>query len=193
MAPLATFSVHTVGYVKTVDIGCSSQAATGKGPLTNSILSTSCTIQCKSLKANKVSKKSVSFNESVSCRRTTHLKQYTDEEIAACWYTEAEFREIKADVKFAVEMIKNGYLEKDTNQYCKRGLEHLTTMGTLRRHKLKIATREAVMDEQDIQQQQHQGAVLEPELIAFAYRIVSNTAMEFARAIALCDELEADM
>ena len=118
------------------------------------------------------------------------LDQYTGEEIDACWVSKEEFKQIRSDIKFAAGLVANGSLDQDTEQHCQRGLEYQTTVGSLRRNRLQIAAFEAVLDEQDMQYDQYDG-VVEPSLIAEAYRSISKSAMEKARSIAMKDEMDA--
>ena len=139
---------------------------------------------------SKHKKKSVSFQNGISYRCTIPLHQYSQEEIKACWVSQEELKTIRSDIKFAVSLLDNGYLDKDTEKHCQRGLEAKTTIGALRRKRLQIAACEAILDEQNLQYDQY-GYIFEPFLIALAYQSISILAMEKARSIALKDELDA--
>ena len=146
-------------------------------------------------KESKPIKKSVSFQESVSCRHTIPLNEYTKEEIDACWISKEESKAINADIKLTVDLLTNGNLDQEDDteeEHCRRGLEYQTPKGELRRNRLQMATREVVLNEQDMQYEQY-GYVVEPFLVAAACQLISKSAIDDARSIALQDELDARM
>ena len=153
------------------------------------ITSTNTEKQTKSRSTDK-KKKYASFRKRLSYRYVISLDQYTEEEIDACWFSREELRTIRTDVKFAVDRLTNGNLDDSAEQYCQRGLECQTPLAALKRNRLRIATREVVLDEQDIQYNQY-GYVIDPFLIAAACQLISKSASENARSIALKDELDA--
>ena len=144
-------------------------------------------------KRKEMKRKSVSFQKSVSYRRTISLNEYTKEEIDACWISKDEFKTINADIDVAVDLLLTGNLNKEDAEerhHCRRGLEYQTPKGELRRNRLQMATREVVLGEQDIQFDQY-GCIIEPFLIAVACQSITKSAIEKARSVALRDELEA--
>ena len=194
MAPLASSFAMSFGYVDTSNnIGCTSSSLSLENkiqPLSYGYGSPGRVVPGEATTPSKDKKKSVSFRNSVRCRRTISLNQYTKEEINACWVTEDESKSIRSDVKFASNLLASGFLDSDTEQHCRRGLEYQTTLGALRRNRIQVATREPVLNEQDIQHHQC-GIIVEPSLIAAAYQPISQSAIEKARSIALKDAMDA--
>ena len=99
----------------------------------------------KTLRQNKkTTKKSVTFSESVKVKKTIHINNYTDDEIDACWYSDEECQMTRSDVKYAIQLVGNGLLEQDTEQYSRRGVECKTRENQLRRKQLRMAAWYAV-------------------------------------------------
>lgn len=46
------------------------------------------------------------FNPLVECKATTHLNDYTDDEVAACWYAGTEYRQMRTDREGAVGAVR---------------------------------------------------------------------------------------
>ena len=197
MAPFISSFTKDDRYVDTSKnmVGCTSSTTTpspyGFGSQQGA-LTTAKKLTSKSSENKKTNKKSVSFHESATFRYTIPLNEYTKEEINGCWFSKEEVEATRSDAKFAANLIDDGHLEQDTEEYCRRGLEYHTTLGSFRRSRLQNASCEAVLDEQDVQYDQY-GAIVEPFLVAVAYKPISMAAMENARTIAQKDELGAMM
>ena len=103
---------------------------------------------------------------------------------------------MRADMKVVIERLASGQHcnqgDDSEEQHCRRGLEYQTPKGELRRNRLQMATREIVLNEQDIQYEQY-GYVVEPFLVAAACQLISKSAIDDAVSIALRDELDARM
>lgn len=145
-------------------------------------------------KVVKKETRSISFNPVVKVIKTLHFRDYTTEEISACWYNESEVRAIRDDAKFAAELVKNRQLEQDTEMYCRRGVECKAKANKSRRRKLKMAAWFAVLEEQKSQLSQEGVTVADPMAISHAYQVAASTqAAATAVAVALKDELDALM
>ena len=146
----------------------------------------------KTSPTNKKSiKKSITFSEAVKVKKTIHINNYTDDEIDACWYSNEECQRIRSDVKYAIQLVNNGLLEQDTEQYSRRGVECKTRENQLRRKQLRMAAWFAVFEEQEYQYDEQHVDELDVEYISHAYKTASSAALKIARATALKDELEA--
>lgn len=133
-------------------------------------------------------KKTIKFAERVKVRMTTHVNDYTDDELKACWYNGDEFKAIRADVRFAAGLVSSGMMNQDTPYHCRRGVECKTRENTARRQQERLNALYAVFDEQDLQTD---SCVYDPEYIAHAYKAASAASKTHARAVALRDEREA--
>ena len=67
----------------------------------------------------------VRFSKALTVRQTLHHKDYTPEEIAACWYDGFESEEMVNEAKFVASLYQNPDLLVDDNKYPKRGLESI--------------------------------------------------------------------
>jgi hypothetical protein len=132
-------------------------------------------------------RRSVSFSPSALGRETTHITDYTTEEIAACWYDDVELKMIKVDIKTTTLLLMNNdYLSLNINDgRCSRGLESYTETGQA----LKMQNREdaidAVLDEQEFQMDESN---TDPEMIADAYFERTRQSQAMARVMGLSDE-----
>jgi hypothetical protein len=137
---------------------------------------------------NPKPRRTIAFSQTVSVRTTLHVSNYTDDEFDACWYNDYEFDMIRKEMRYVLTLLKNGMLEQDTEQYCRRGLECHTPEVALQRLKNRTAVREAVLDEQDFQWEE---GIWDPELFARACKAACPTSQANAHAIALEDQLDA--
>ena len=148
-------------------------------------------------------KKSVSFHGSVKVRLTTHINNYTDKEIDACWYSPEDFDAIRADIQTIVNQLqaeedhakprRNRTIPCD-DEVCRRGVECKTRKNKICRQQLRMAAWYAVFSEQDLLEEEiYENPSFEPEkCIAHAYSVVSATALSIAHATALRDQLEVE-
>lgn len=108
-------------------------------------------------------KKCVSFHDFVSVRHTIHIKNYSDDEVNACWYTRHEVKKIRENARHIAKLLETGTLTKlqnddgpNTEDYnCTRGIENLTRTNLMQRQKIRMAAWFAVFDEQDQQDEQY--------------------------------------
>lgn len=147
--------------------------------------------QQKPIKTRQKADLPVGFNPVVKVIHTLHINDYTEDEIDACWYNEREVKAIRDDAKVSVELLKNGKLEQDTEEHCRRGSECQLRSNRSRRRKLKAAGWLAVLREQE--EQFEEGMDADPYCIAHVYKSASSQASDIARAVALKDELDALM
>ena len=174
MPPLSTFDNNhaPIAFIWEPDHSYSTTAySTTEGPL-----------------SPKAQQKSVTFNQTVSVRKTLHINNYSNDEVFACWYNDDEFKAIRKGVKFAVSLLKDGLLEEDTEYHCQRGLELHTRKGANRRLQNKRAARGAVLIEQELQ---WEAGVYDPEYIAMKCMEYSSSLQATAHEIGLKDQLDA--
>jgi hypothetical protein len=133
--------------------------------------------------------KKVSFSNQVLLIPTLHIGDYTQEEMEATWLSKTDFENIKADMKFAIDLINQGLLdEEDTVSHCYRGLECRTIGGSRKRMLNKITARDAVLDEQD---RQYDSCVTDSEAIAKVYIVTSHPCQVSAHTMGMFDEKDA--
>ena len=108
-------------------------------------------------------KKSVSFSSSARVRKTTHVNDYTLDEIDACWYSKAEMQAIRDEVDSIVEQISINKVSMKKEKVL--GLEVRFPQIQQQRFQTRIAAWDAVLDEQDM------GSTVEE--IAQAYNAIS--------------------
>lgn len=132
----------------------------------------------------------VRFFERVQVRKTIHVKNFTKDEIDACWYSDQDFDCMRDDVYIAGNLIDEGLLETDNEDCCRRGAEDHAPLQSRRRRKIKRAVREAVKEEQRLQWEENSS---DPEFIAQISQIKSSPSLQLARERALNDERAATM
>ena len=135
--------------------------------------------------------KSVSFRSRIKIREHLHVKNYTDNEIEACWYTKSDLADIKEDIITTRDLIASGQLRRDTEEYVRRGAENYLQKEVLRRSRVKSKAREAVFDEQDAQWDNEISP--EPAYIAHFYRAATHSEVRRAYSTGLRDQIEAEM
>ena len=133
-------------------------------------------------------KRSVSFHGRVRCRNSIHLNDFSDDEIDACWYSDTEYSNMEEEIRFLSTLIDQGQLELEDSSYCLRGAESHTALQSSRRHEVKLAVVGEVIREQALQWAEGSS---DPEYIAHVSQIKSIQSLEYARRMALEDELAA--
>lgn len=137
--------------------------------------------------SEKSLKRSIRFDERVRVRKTMPLTQFSEKEVQDCWYCDADFNEMRNQVRTAAHLIEQGLLDADTELICRRGAEdHAPTQAKSRR-KTRDAARFVVLREQF--QQQSEGTS-DPEYIALLSRRRSAKSTKLARQVGLQDELD---
>jgi hypothetical protein len=130
-------------------------------------------------------KRSISFSDTVTFRRIGVLSH---EEIEAAWYSRAESKKILSKIRKTIYLMEKRSAKANSDRHCTRGLETLTPEGQgLKQHRRGHA-RNAVLDEQELQ---NEIGMPDPELIACLYREESSVSQTIARAVGLADEEEA--
>ena len=179
MPPLSTFDNHRIIYPTTIveeHYGeCSVSTTTKKNyPLSS---------------PQQKQRKSVSFDQSVKVRKTIHVFDYTDEELYACWYNDAEFANIREDIAIEVDFFRTRLAQQDNNnnQYCSRGLESFSSKNILKNQQRAVISREAVYDEQEFQWDNN---LCDDECIGRLYEKATLKSRALARYVGLKDALE---
>ena len=131
-------------------------------------------------------KKSITFNNRVSVRRTIRIANYTDAEIEACWFTNRDYSEIRCSVRDTLLLVEDGKVSDDCETHCRRGLECLTKEGMEGRRRRRTKAQFAVFNEQD--RQYDAGEEMDDEKISKAYRKCCLSSRGFALVMGLVDE-----
>lgn len=132
-------------------------------------------------------KRSVSFFPNAKGRLTMHIGEYTEEEIAACWYTKNEYRGFKTEACFTVNFLESKH-DIGVKNYCKRGLEPFTRAGAKLLARNRDKAYRAVFREQIIQDSEDKTNEV---LLSNVYQQASQQARLSARLTGLSDEKEA--
>jgi hypothetical protein len=132
-------------------------------------------------------KKSVSFKSTVRVHPVIHANNYTSREIKACWFSKKELSRSQSKARALVKLMKEGEVE-DNVEICFRGLEHFAP------HKVAAKTerRQASIDKVlEAQAQQMSQDICDEQLIAVAYKEVTEISAMLARVMAAKDALFA--
>lgn len=138
-----------------------------------------------SVSTNK-KKRKVSFFAGVKVRNILHINDFSDEEIATCWYRSREYAAMKAQTKSTlIVLLKHGGSDVDSNEHCARGLEYKTRMGAMQRRTNKMSGWMAVLDLQSAQLcKESENTVA----ISEAYIAVTKQCAALAHSKGLMDE-----
>jgi hypothetical protein len=138
-------------------------------------------------KMEVVLERSVSFSPTALVCDTTHITDYTAEEIAACWYNDVELKMIKVDIKTTTLLLMgNAYLSINNNdRRCFRGLESYTQPGQASKTQHREDAIDAALDEQELQWDE---GITDPEMIAEVYFERTRQSEATARVTGLSDE-----
>ena len=129
------------------------------------------------------SRRSVSFAPQVDSQSSLHLKDYTEEEIKATWYTNDEYTMVKLAYRMTVSMVAQGELLPPDQ--CFRGLEQKTPEGQQTRMMSQIQSLSAVMDEQDRQRKEGE---LDDVHLGLIYMAETAQCMAAAHCMGLSDQ-----
>jgi hypothetical protein len=124
-------------------------------------------------------RKHVFFSNKIRIKTTLHVRDYTQEEIKATWFSKADFENIKAEIRFDIGLLHAGIHDQDTLSFCRLGLECRTKEGTRKRTLNKVIARNAVLDEQD--RQWNSFVTDDAEAIAKVYIAASHLSRISAR------------
>jgi hypothetical protein len=139
-----------------------------------------------------VAEKSVRFAPSITGRCIEHIGDMSKEEISSIWYSGEEYRAIKAEWKYAVDLVKKGGVSSlESSSFSTRGLERLLcpVYAALRRTRRQNAWN-IVLDEQD--DQNRRGHHYSPEFIAELYQEISARCIRDAQEQGRRDQEELD-
>ena len=130
------------------------------------------------------SKKSVSFNSSVRVKKTIHINNYTEQEIANTWWSREEEQQIREVASIVADMMSAGK-QIDENKISRRGLEGRTMEAQERRLDQRIAVWDAVLD---AQAENFEAGIVDDEMIAMVSRAQSYKCQIAATMMASIDE-----
>lgn len=128
----------------------------------------------------------VSFYDRVRSRRAISLKEYTDAEKDACWYTRKEIGEIRMEANRTVDMMESdgdNYMDEE-NHCCVRGLEHKIAHGSIVRWERQFQATNAVLVEQSLQRDAH---FSDQDMISLAYSKLVDNAKRDAHVMGIND------
>jgi hypothetical protein len=97
-------------------------------------------------------KPSISFNSNVLVNLTIHIEEYSDEEIAATWYSQHELTRSRSELTSTLLLMANGNAMANSERLCSRGLECLTSEGRAIK-KQATATVVGFFDQEAVRQQ----------------------------------------
>jgi hypothetical protein len=137
-------------------------------------------------KLEKGENKSVHWNRKVEKKRHHRCQDLSDDELECYWYTESDTKIILAIAKVTVKMMMKGEFCDDID-YCSRGLEGKTPVGSKKRQKNKLRVRKALLEEQEIQREE---GVFDPEYLAQVCLKYSRETNITAHSQGLRDERE---
>ena len=144
-------------------------------------------------KASKTTDDTMTTRKTVVCfapQVTTYppvpTADFSQEELASLWYCKAEIAAIKQDCAETVRHMVNGEL-RETDEYTARGLEYRTPEGQKERQYYKLVALDAVLDEQEVQEEQE---VTDENAIAVLYQVHSIPRQEAAHQRGIRDEQE---
>jgi hypothetical protein len=84
-------------------------------------------------------------------RTTSHINDFTAQEMRSYWYSQAEIREIRNDLGATLQLIEMEIDVSSSKEFCARGLEHLSREGARRRSEIKKRGWHAAVAEQELQ------------------------------------------
>lgn len=122
--------------------------------------------------SNNRRKTRVHWNPKVEKKRHVMLNDLTIEERDSVWYNENDTKIILAMAKITVKMMMKNELCDDID-YCSRGLEGKTLIGSKKRNRKKSIVRKAVLTEQEVQRMDR---VMIPEKLA-------NASMKYTKDV----------
>ena len=125
---------------------------------------------------------SLSFASYAAVYETMHIKDYTEAEIAACWYTDSEKKLIKLEIR-NTKMLMDITQNIDNDVICTRGLECLYMASSKKCNYTKVFR--AVMIEQELQ---HLENSYDPEVIAEVCMKETRGSKELAKIMGYADQ-----
>jgi hypothetical protein len=158
--------------------------------------------------------KYVSFDPKVRVHLHIHYQNMSSRMIAKYWYSTDEFWAMREDASACIAAAQTTLLlqplqgpaqksedratrvidreEDDLSSCCLRGLEHQTLAGSTERLQRKQQGWDAVLREQDRQRSVNsfKSIIVDQEMIARMYSLVSQTSIIEAQVLAMQDELD---
>ena len=128
--------------------------------------------------------KGVRFSPNVLVRKTTHLNEYSEQEISQCWYSTDEYAKIRRECWYQIEALNSGKT-LDGRRYCSRGLEGHTTDGSF----IKTRNRKAAID--IVLFAQYEEGSYDEDNIAVLYRQMTAGCQGFAIMVGQRDQRAA--
>jgi len=138
----------------------------------------------------KEDRRRVQFNMEPTVHPVEHLNDISDRQIQAVWISFDEMAAIKqsyANIVKIMMRLREQFVEDLGKGICARGLEFRTREASKRRKRNKTAAIHAVLDEQEIQDED---GIHDPVFIAEVYRAVTAPVRQAARQRGLKDELD---
>jgi hypothetical protein len=154
--------------------------------------------------------KSVSFDPKVRVHLHIHYQNMSSRMIAKYWYSTDELWAMREDASACIAAAQTTHLqpppqksedsttrvpgreEDDLSSCCLRGLEHQTLAGSTERLQRKQHGWDAVLREQDRQRSVNnfKSIIVDQEMIARPYSLVSQKSIIEAQVLAMQDELD---
>lgn len=134
-------------------------------------------------------RRAIRFSDEVQYHFVVHRREYSQEEISACWYARSEFLETRKEAQVMIGLLESGIqLPPGTELPTLRGLENFTKQGQRMANQIHRLAIEAVMTEQ---LEQDLAGLYDDKAIAAKYRQISLPCRFPARMKALQDHEEA--
>ncbi len=142
--------------------------------------------------SNGQQRQSVSFKSTVNVYVVLHLNNYTKEEVKACWFSDSEMNEIRADIKLTLQKMRVPTspisVISEENGICSFGLESFSKDGSRRKQMRRSTGKNAVFDIQD-RQFEKRGSIYNAKAIADAYAECTTVSKDIARVMGVFNEL----
>ena len=93
--------------------------------------------------------RTVAFSPQVEIRDHLHISDISHNEKHHAWYNRDDMKFFKKDARHASELFASGQLQRDNEEYCRRGVEFRSPMAARQRRQERYAAILAVLDEQN--------------------------------------------
>jgi hypothetical protein len=132
-------------------------------------------------------RRSVSFHPQAIVYDHMHLNDISNEEKHRTWYSKRDVHFIKRDCEETIRwMIEGGKSISSDTEYCSRGLEYRTAMGSKLRRKQRLDALEKVLEYQYCAWES--GVEVKPNSLARVYSNYSDQSSRVAHLIASIDK-----
>jgi hypothetical protein len=129
-------------------------------------------------------KRPVSFSNTVV---VCYTDGYSNKEMAVAWYGRAELKKIQSKIKKTFLLMQAGSPNANCDRHCTRGLESLTPEGRALKQRRREDAKNAVLDEQEFQ---NEVGIPDPELLADLYFEETRVSQAMANSMGRADEEE---